>query len=178
MSDKETEKINRSTDNQKNYVELAERQVFQKIEEDLNLIQQNLFEKSEKNITIKQAKDELKKINERLQGNHNVEKINKEMFSNAINNISEKNIDRAELKTAIERIIKDAKEIINSSKNEQTKLKQSIIQTKYQIPEFDPDAQKWRAKAIKDFEENVENMQNDKNHFAASVGRLIKKLMA
>ena len=93
-------------------------------------------------MTIKQAKNELKKINERLQDNHNVEKVNKEMFSNAINDISEKDIDKIALKTALEEIIIKSKEIINSSKKEQTKLRQAIIQTKYQIPEFDPDAQK------------------------------------
>ena len=129
-------------------------------------------------MTIKQAKNELKKINERLQDNHNVEKVNKEMFSNAINDISEKDIDKIALKTALEEIIIKSKEIINSSKKEQTKLRQAIIQTKYQIPEFDPDAQKWRFQAVKDFEENVKNMQKDKNRFAASVGRLIKKLMS
>lgn len=178
MSNWEKEKINWNMGKQDNYVELAERQVFQKIEEDLNIIQQNLFEKSEKNITIKQAKDELKKINEWLQNSRNVWKVNKEKFSNAIGNISEKNIDRAELKTAIEEIIKDAKEIINSSKNEQTKLKRSIIWERYQIPEFNPDAKEWRIQSIKDFEESVENMQEDRNSFAAGIGRLIKKLMS
>jgi hypothetical protein len=45
-------------------------------------------------MTIRQAKNELKKINERLQNSSNVERANKEKFSNAIDNISEKNIDK------------------------------------------------------------------------------------
>jgi hypothetical protein len=47
--------------NSKNQVELAENQIFEKIKEDLNPIQENL---SEKKITVDEAKSELKKINE------------------------------------------------------------------------------------------------------------------
>jgi hypothetical protein len=47
-----------------NYVELTEGQIFEKIKEDLNPIQENL---AEKKITINEAKTELKKINEWLQ---------------------------------------------------------------------------------------------------------------
>ena len=48
----------------KNYVELTEDQIFDKIKEDLTPIQENL---AEKKITINEAKFELKKINEWLQ---------------------------------------------------------------------------------------------------------------
>ena len=178
MTNEENESLNWNTDNQKNYVELAERQVFQKIEEELNLIQQNLFEKSEKNMTIRQAKNELKKINERLQNSRNVERVNKEKFSNAIDNISGKNIDKIWLKTAIEDIIKDAQEIINSSEIEQENLIQSIIQTNYKIPKFNPNAQEWRLQAKEHFEKNVKDMQKDKNRLAAKIGWLIEKLIS
>jgi hypothetical protein len=47
--------------NSKNQAELAENQIFEKIKEDLNPIQENL---SEKKITVDEAKNELKKINE------------------------------------------------------------------------------------------------------------------
>jgi hypothetical protein len=47
-----------------NYVELTESQIFEKIKNDLNPIQENL---AEKKITINEAKSELKKINEWLQ---------------------------------------------------------------------------------------------------------------
>jgi hypothetical protein len=47
-----------------NYVELTESQIFEKIKNDLNPIQENL---AEKKITINEAKSELKKINDWLQ---------------------------------------------------------------------------------------------------------------
>lgn len=47
-----------------NYVELTESQIFEKIKEDLNPIQENLVEKR---ITVDEAKSEVKKINEWLQ---------------------------------------------------------------------------------------------------------------
>ncbi len=47
--------------NSKNQAELAENQIFEKIKEDLNPIQENL---SEKKITVDEAKSELKRINE------------------------------------------------------------------------------------------------------------------
>jgi hypothetical protein len=46
-----------------NYVELTENEIFEKIKEDLNPIQENL---AEKKITVDEAKSELIKINERI----------------------------------------------------------------------------------------------------------------
>ena len=48
----------------KNDENLSESEVFKKIKEDLNPIQENL---SEKKITVNEAKSELKKINEWIQ---------------------------------------------------------------------------------------------------------------
>ena len=58
--------VDKAENNEKsqNYVELTESQIFEKIKEDLNPIQENL---AEKKITINDAKSELKKINEWLQ---------------------------------------------------------------------------------------------------------------
>ena len=50
-------------ENSQNYINFTEKQIFEKIKEDLNPIQENL---SEKKITVDEAKSELKKINERL----------------------------------------------------------------------------------------------------------------
>jgi hypothetical protein len=53
-----------NSEKSQNYVELTEGQIFEKIKEELNPIQENL---AEKKITINDAKSELKKINEWLQ---------------------------------------------------------------------------------------------------------------
>jgi hypothetical protein len=50
--------------NSQNYDKLTENQIFEKIKEDLTPIQESL---SEKKITVDEAKNELQKINERLQ---------------------------------------------------------------------------------------------------------------
>ena len=84
----------------KNYVELTESQIFDKIKEDLTPIQENL---SEKKITINEAKSELKKINEWLQWTKLEERDKKEIwkaFEKLIN--LEKNIDENALKNEVD----------------------------------------------------------------------------
>ena len=72
-----TEKENKWKEDNRNYVELEERQIFEKIKEDLNPIQENL---SEKKITVDEAKSELKKINERLKWTKLEKKDKKEIW--------------------------------------------------------------------------------------------------
>ena len=69
----------------KNYVELAEQQVLEKIKKDIIPIQENL---AEKKITVEKAKVELKKINEWLQWS-NIEQEDKKNLWDAFDNLNE-----------------------------------------------------------------------------------------
>ena len=66
-------KLEESKKYDKNNLKLSEYQIFEKAKEEIAPIQQNLIEKK---ITIDEAKQELKKINERLQKS-NIEKNDK-----------------------------------------------------------------------------------------------------
>lgn len=129
----------------KNYVELTESQIFEKIKEDLNPIQENL---AEKKITINEAKSELKKINEWLQWTKLEAKDKKEIWKAFENLIKlEKNIDENSLKDEVKEII-NLLEIL--TKKDLANLNQEVQQNNKQrrIPsERKPGVQEWIDKA-------------------------------
>ena len=125
----------------KNYAELTEGQIFEKIKEDLNPIQESL---SDKKITVDEAKSELKKINEWLQWTKLENKDKKEIwkaFEKLIN--LEKNIDENSLKNEVNEIINlletlTKKDLANLNREVQQNNKQRRIPS-----ERKPGVQEW-----------------------------------
>jgi hypothetical protein len=60
----------------KNHENLSENEIFEKVKEEITPIQENL---SEKRITVEKARDDLQKINERIQSSK-LEKKDKKEF--------------------------------------------------------------------------------------------------
>lgn len=139
-----------------NYVELAERQVFEKVKEDIIPIQESLVEKK---ITIDEAKTELKNINEWLQGSKIEQKAKKDLwdaFDNLNEQLQQTTNQSESLISWIEWLIKKIDQIkedkeketkfsINSFKKENNELAQKIIQSR----DYDRDARKWRTESDK-----------------------------
>ena len=122
-----------------NYVELTERQIFEKIKEDLTPIQENL---AAKRITVEKAKSELKKINEWLQWTKLEQKDKKEIwtaFEKLIN--LEKNIDENTIKDEVKEIINLLETL---TKKDLANLKRWIQQNKQRWnPERPHEVQEW-----------------------------------
>ena len=136
----------KSNEKSQNYVELTEGQIFEKIKEDLNPIQENL---AEKKITINEAKSELKKINEWLQWTKLENKDKKEIWK-AFEKLMklEKNIDENTLKNEVEEI-KNLLETL--TRKDLDNLSANVL-----WQERKPEVQKWIDESNKNF----------RNHFA------------
>jgi hypothetical protein len=150
---------------QKNYVELTEDQIFKKIKEDLNPIQENL---SDKKITINEAKSELKKINERLQWTKLEKKDKKEIWKAFEKLIKlEKDIDENSLKDEVKEIINLLETL---TKKDLANLKQGIQKNKQRWnPERPPEVQEWIDKSGEKISELITAAKNDKNRFVREV---------
>ena len=148
-------------ENSQNYINFTEKQIFEKIKEDLNPIQ-----------------EKLKKINEWLQWTKLENKDKKEIWE-AFEKLMklEKNIDENTLKNEIIEIIK----ILNNlTKKDLAKLEQSIKWGKYEPnPENSVEnAQKWRKESSDKFDLTVREATKDKNLVARKTGELMEYLMS
>ena len=142
-----------------NYIELTESQIFEKIKEDLNPIQENL---AEKKITINEAKSELKKINEWLQWTKLEDEDKKEIwtaFEKLIN--LEKNIDENTLKNEVDKIINLVEAL---TKKDLANLKRWIQHKQRWNPERPPEVQEW----IDIASNNLENLPKEDNNIIAN----------
>ncbi len=160
-----------NNENSQNYVELTENQIFEKIKEDLNPIQENL---AEKKITLNEAKSELKKINERIQWTKLEKKDKKEIWK-AFDKLI-KNIDENTLKDEVIEIIKL---LNNLTKKDLASLKQNIKWSNYeQNPESSIEAQIGREESSENLATTVDDASQDSNIIARTVGSRMKKLMS
>ena len=158
--------------NSKNYVELTEGQIFEKIREDLNPLQENL---SEKKITVDEAKTELKKINEWIQWSKLEKKDKKEIWKAFEKLIKlEENIDEISLKNEVDGIINLLRTI---TKRDLANLKRWIQQNKqWWNSERTPEVQEWIDVALKNFDSTVNEASEDKNPIANRAWRVMKRL--
>jgi len=150
-----------------NYVELTESQIFEKIKEDLNPIQENLVEKR---ITVDEAKSEVKKINEWLQWTK-LEKKDKIEIWKAFEKLIklEENVDENTFKDEVGEVIKLLETL---TKRDLANLKRGIQQNEQQRwnPVRSPEVQEW----IDIASNNLKNLpDNDKNWVA---NRALKKI--
>ncbi len=167
---------------QKNYVELTEDQIFEKIKEDLNPIQESL---SDKKITVDETKYELKKINEWIQWAKLENKDKKEIwkaFEKLIN--LEKNIDENSLKNEVNEIIDlletlTKKDLANLEKNIKQKhiLWQSEQGYENEI-QYLAKANEWRKESSNNLEKTVHEAAQDQHPWAKKIGERMEKLMA
>lgn len=158
-----------------NYVELTEGQIFEKIKEDLNPIQENL---SEKKITVEEAKSELKKINEWIQWTKLENKDKKEIwkaFEKLIN--LEKNIDENSLKNEVDEI-SNLLEIL--TKKDLANLKQWIRQNKQMRnpQERSREVQEWIDESSNNLASTIDDASQDSNLIARKMWERMKKLMS
>ena len=164
--------------NSKNQAELAENQIFEKIKEDLNPIQENL---SEKKITVDEAKNELKKINEWIKWT-NLEKKDKKEIWKAFEHLTklEKNIDETALKNEVNEIINLLETL---TKKDLASLKDNIQKNTHQIHEHSnsgrpAEVQKWLEEASNNLASTIDDASQDKNSIAKKIWERMKKLMS
>jgi hypothetical protein len=143
----------------KNYVELTEGQIFEKIKEDLSPIQENL---AEKKITVDEAKSELKKINDWLQW-VNIEQQDKKEIWKAFEKLTklERNIDEKTLKEEVNEIINlletlTKKDLANLNREVQQNNKQRRIPS-----ERKPRVQEWIYMAANNIEKIAKNWDSN-----------------
>ena len=178
----------------RNYVELTEQQklteqqILEKIIKDLTPIQDSLVKKQTEEkrlLTIEQAEKELKYLNERLKWSK-LDQNDKERiwiaFDNLIKNLN-KNIDKAELNAQINEIIKEAHESLNSLKEEEKELKQSIIGPlywtfKYWTHKRSKEVKTWIDNADKNLVATIDNASKDSNIIARTVWKRMKNLIS
>lgn len=149
----------------KNYVELTESQIFEKIKEDLNPIQENL---TEKKITVKEAKSELKKINEWIQWTKLETKDKKEIWKAFEKLIKlEKSVDENSLKDEVREIINLVETL---TKKDLANLKRWIKQNKqWRNTKRPAEVQEWIDKSGEKIPELITAAKNDKNRFVRKV---------
>ena len=157
-----------------NYVELTESQIFEKIKEDLNPIQENLVEKK---ITINDAKSELKKINEWLQWTKLENKDKKEIWKAFEKLIKlEKNVDENTLKNEVEEIIKLIEKL---TKRDLAHLKWWVQQNKQRWnTERSTEVQKWINESSNNLVSTINDAKEDKNRIARKMGERMEYLMS
>ena len=158
----------------KNYVELTESQIFEKIKEDLNPIQENL---TEKRITVKEAKSELKKINEWIQWTNLETKDKKEIWKALEKLIKlEKDIDENSLKDEVREIINLVETL---TKKDLANLKQWIKQNRlWRNPERPAEVQEWIKESSSNLDQTINDATEDKNPIARKIWERMQKLMS
>ena len=156
----------------KNYEELSENEIFEKVKEEVTPIQENL---SEKKITVDEAKADLKKINERIQSSKLEQKDKKEIWK-AFEQLTklEKNIDEKHLKDEVDKIINLLEMLV---KKDLASLEHDV-QKKHQAPERPIEVKKWIKNASENLENTVSTAENDENPIAKTVGKRMKYLMS
>lgn len=171
----ETNKFDWNKDKPKNYVELTE---AQKIEAELNAIYNKL---KNDEITIENAKAELKKINDWLQ-KKDIEQWYKEQISNAFDKLTsnlEKNIQKIDQENSKKADIAEIKEIaklIQQSTNKQlNQLKRSV---QHPTPERQKDVQEWINESSENLIATVSNATKDGNIVARTIWRWMEKLIS
>ena len=156
-----------------NYVELTESQIFSKIKEDLNPIQENL---SEKKITVNDAKTELKRINDWIQWTKLENKDKKEIWKAFEKLIKlEKNIDENSLKNEVIEIIKLLE---NLTQKDLANLKHDVQKSKYQAPDRPKEVINWINSSSENLASTIDDASQDSNIIARTVGSRMKKLMS
>lgn len=167
--------------NPNDYVELNEVQVFEEAKKNLLPIQQNLLDKR---ITIDDAKQELQKINERLQW-ANIDTDNKKELWNAFDKLLklEKDVDESNLQAEVSEIVKVLE---NLTKNELSKLRQNIQNPENKLQNSTwykgsiwnrpPEVQKWLEKATKSFDKTIADAKKDGNLIARTIWKWMEKL--
>ena len=162
----------------KNQAELAENQVFEKIKNDLNPIQENL---SEKKITVDEAKSKLKKINEWIQWTKLEIKDKKEIWK-AFDHLTklEKDIDETALKNEVNEIINLLETL---TKKDLSNLKDNIQKNTHQIHEHlnsgrPAEVQEWLEEASNNLASTIDNALQDSNVIARTIGSRMKKLIS
>lgn len=168
----------KESEQQKNYVELTESQIFEKIKEDLNPIQENL---SEKKITVDEAKSELKKINEWLQWTK-LEKKDKKKIWKAFDKLTklEKNIDENSLKKEV-REIKNLLETLTKKnlKNLEDSVKKHVPWQSEQKHENEgqylTEADEWRKESSDNLDLTI-NKAAEEPGFPGIIWRMMQKL--
>ena len=160
--------------NSQNYIELPESQIFEKIKEDLNPIQENL---AEKKITVEKAKYELKKINEWLQWTKLEKKDKKEIWKAFEKLIKlEKNIDENTLKDEVDEIINLLEQL---TKKDLANLKRWIQQNKQRRnPERTTEVQKWIDESANNLASTIYDASQDKNPIARKIWERMNYLMS
>ncbi len=158
----------------KNYIELTESQIFEKIKEDLNPIQENL---TEKRITVKEAKSELKKINEWIQWTNLETKDKKEIWKAFEKLIKlEKDIDENSLKDEVREIINLVETL---TKKDLANLKQWIKQNRlWWNPERPAEVQEWIKESSSNLDQTINDATEDKNPIARKIWERMQKLMS
>ncbi len=164
--------------NSQNQKELSENQVFEKIKNDLNPIQENL---SEKKITVDEAKSELKKINEWIQWAKLEIKDKKEIWK-AFDHLTklEQNIDENTLKNEVNEIINLLETL---TKKDLSNLKDNIQKNTHQIHEHlnngrPAEVQEWLEEASNNLASTIDNASQDSNVIARTIGSRMKKLIS
>lgn len=164
---------NKSENDKKRFdTESPEKQIFEKIKEDLNPIQENL---SEKKITVDEARSELKKINEWLQWTNLKTQEKKEIWK-AFEKLTklEKNVDEITLKNEVSEIMKLLEKL---TQKDLEKLKQDIKWEKYQETIKRPtEVQAWIQKSSKNLDSTINNAAEDKNPVAKRIWKAMKRL--
>ena len=164
---------NKSENDKKRFdTESSEKQIFEKIKEDLNPIQENL---SEKKITVDEARSELKKINEWLQWTNLKTQEKKEIWK-AFEKLTklEKNVDEITLKNEVSEIMKLLEKL---TQKDLEKLKQDIKWEKYQETIKRPtEVQAWIQKSSKNLDSTINNAAEDKNPIAKRIWKAMKRL--
>ena len=168
--------VDKAENNEKsqNYVELTESQIFEKIKEDLNPIQENL---AEQKITVDEAKSELKKINEWLQWTKLENKDKKEVWKAFEKLIKlEKDIDENALKNEVDEIIKLVE---NLTKRDLANLKRGIQQNQQRWnPERTAEVQEGIDESSDKFDLTIHDATEDKNPVARKIGERMEYLMS
>lgn len=159
--------------NYKDHVELSNNQILEKIKKDLNPIQENL---TEKKITVDEAKSELIKINEWIQGTKLENKDKKEIWKAFEKLIKlEKNIDEISLKNEVIEIIKLLETL---TKRDLALLKHDIQKSRYQNDNRPEEVINWINNSSENLTSTIDDASKDSNIIARTVGSRMKKLIS
>ena len=158
----------------KNYENLSEKEVFERVKQELNPIQENL---SEKKITIDDAKTELKRINDWIQWTK-LEIKDKEKiwraFDDLVENLEE-SIEKNSLQVEFDEVLNQIEKL---TQKDLAKLKQDV-QTNYKrTTERSDDVQQWIESSSKDLSATIYEASQDKNPIARKIGEWMENLMS
>lgn len=157
-----------------NNEDLVKGQIFEKIKEKLNPIQENL---AEKKITIDETRAELKRINEWIQWTKLEQEDKKEIWK-VFEMLAklEQNVDENTLKDEVDEVIK-LLEIL--TRKDLASLKQAVQQTNFQWNFERPVVvQQWIDMASNDLVLTIRNASQDKNPIARKIWEWMEYLMS